>query len=162
AGDLRPGDARAQRGPIADPLGHRDQVGRDAPVLEAPEGRPGPAESGLDLIRDAEPAVSADDLVDDLEVFARRHDGPADPLDRLGDEAGHLAGSLVADQVRDVPRTFDVAARILQAEGAAVAVAGRGVLHAFRRARLEFPRAVRGQRHRALRPAMVAVAQADD
>ena len=70
AGDLRPRDARAQRRPVADPLGHGDQVGRDAPVLEAPEGRAGPAEAGLDLVGDAQAAVLADDLVDDLEVLA--------------------------------------------------------------------------------------------
>ena len=70
AGDLGPGDAGAERDAVADPLGHRDEVGRDAPVLEAPEGRPGPAEAGLDLVGDAEAAVLADDLVDDLEVLA--------------------------------------------------------------------------------------------
>src|SRR5262249_59907602 len=109
AGDLGWGDAGAGRRPVADPLGHGDEVGRDAPVLEAPEGRPGPAEAGLDLVRDAESAVLADDLVDELEVLARRRDGPADPLDRLGDEARDLPRRLALDQGLHVPRALPVA-----------------------------------------------------
>ena len=56
------------------------------------------AEAGLHLVGDAQPAVLADDVVDDLEILRRRRDGAADALDRLGDEAGDLAASLVADQ----------------------------------------------------------------
>ena len=55
-GDLGAGDAGAERGAVADPLGHRDEVGRDAPVLEAPEVLAGAAEAGLDLVGDAEAA----------------------------------------------------------------------------------------------------------
>src|SRR5262249_32975240 len=111
---------------------------------------------------DAQAAVLAHDVVDDLEVLRWRRDRPADALDRLADETGDLAGGLVADHVLDVAGALDVAAGVGQAEGAAVAVAGRGVLDVERRVALELPGAVRRQAHGGLGAAVVAVAQAED
>ena len=110
-GDFGPRHAGAERHAVADALGHRHQVGRDAPVLEAPEMLAGAAEAGLHFVGDAQAAVLADDVVDDLEIFRRRRDGSADALDRFADEAGDFARRFVADQIFDVVGAFDVAAR---------------------------------------------------
>src|SRR5262249_22567096 len=82
--------------------------------------------------------------------------------DRFADETGHLTRRLVADQVLHVAGALDAARRVLQAERAAVAIAGRGVLDVQRWVALELPGADRGKAHGALRAAVVAVAQADD
>ena len=66
-GDVGRGGHRAERGAVADALGHRDHVGHDVPVLMRPVVVPGAAEAALHLVGDAEPAVLADDVVDDLE-----------------------------------------------------------------------------------------------
>src|ERR1700728_3972941 len=95
ASDLRPRDAGAQWYTVPDALGHRDQVGCDTPVLEAPKRRARAAEARLHLVGDTQPAVLANDIVDDLEILARRSDRPTNPLDRLGNEAGDLARRLI-------------------------------------------------------------------
>jgi hypothetical protein len=53
----------------------------------------GPAEARLDLVGDAEAAGRADVGVGVLQVAVGIDDGPADALDRLGDEAGELPES---------------------------------------------------------------------
>ena len=83
-----------------------------------------------------------------LEEFLGRRDRAADALDRLADEAGDLAGRFVLDHVLDVVGTLHVAGRILEAERAAVAVAGVRVVHVRAVVRLEFPGALRGEAHR--------------
>src|SRR5262249_53094213 len=61
-GDLRPRDAGAERGAVADALGHRHEVRRHAPVLEAPEVGAGAAEAGLHFVSDAQPTEAVDDV----------------------------------------------------------------------------------------------------
>src|SRR5262249_22590608 len=137
--DRRPGDAGTQRGAVADPLGHGDQVGCHAPVLEAPKVRARSAETGLHLVGNAKTAVPTNDVVDDPEILRRRRHRAAHALDRLADEAGDLARGLVADQFFHVAGALHVATRVLQAIRAAVAVARRGVLDVDRRIALELP-----------------------
>ena len=109
ARDLRTGDARAQRYTVADPLGHRDQIRRDAPVLESPERRPRPAKASLHLVGYTQTTVLADDIVNDLEILGRRSHRSAYALDRLGNEAGNFAWRLILDQIFDITGTFDIA-----------------------------------------------------
>ena len=92
-------DHRAQRRAVADALGHRDHVGRDVPVLKRPELRAGAAEAALHFVGHANPAVFADDVVDDLEIFLRRDHHAADALNAFGDEDGDLAAGFVLDQI---------------------------------------------------------------
>ena len=92
--------------PVRDPLGHRHDLGLDAAVLDAPPLAAGAAEAGLHLVADEDAAVLPDDLDRDLEVLLRRRDEPADALDRLGEEAGDLAGRGRPDQLLDVLRAL--------------------------------------------------------
>ena len=80
-----------QRHAVGDALGHRHDVGLDAPVLDAEHLAAGAAEAGLHLVADEDAAVLAHDVDRDLEVLRRRRDEAADALDRLGEEAGDLA-----------------------------------------------------------------------
>src|SRR5690606_12647051 len=93
-------------------------------------------------------AVLADDVIDDLEELFGRSDRAADALDRFADEAGDLAGRLVLDDVLDVVRALNAARRVLEAEGAAVAVTGQRVVDRLGLVRLELPVAVGGEAHR--------------
>ena len=121
----------AMRRAVAEALGHRDDVGRDAPILMRPVVMARAAEPALHFVGDAQAAVLADDVVDDLEILrgGRRVHDAADALNRLGDEAGDLARRLVLDDLLHFLRTLQVAGGILQPERAAVAVARRGVVH---------------------------------
>ena len=86
-GDLGRRDRRAERQPVRDALGHRHDVGLDAPVLDAPHRAARAPEARLHLVADEDAAVLADDRDRDLEVLRRRRDEAADALDRLGEEA---------------------------------------------------------------------------
>src|SRR5262245_21060676 len=97
------------------------------------------AEAGLHLVGNAETAMRADDVIDDLKILGRRRDRPAHTLDRFGDETRNLTGRLVANEFFNVARTLHVAARILEAVWASVAVTGCRMLHAHCRVCLEFP-----------------------
>ena len=119
----------AERQAVRDALGHRHDVGLDAPVLDAPHLAAGAAEAGLHLVADEQAAVLADDVDRDLEVLRRRRDEAADALDRLGEEAGDPAGRRRLDQLLDVLRALDAAATgTSRRERAAVAVRRRRVL----------------------------------
>ncbi len=89
----------------------------------------GAAEAALHFVGDADAAVLADDVVDDLEKFLRRRDRAADALNRLADEAGDLAWRLVLDDILDVVRALHAAGWILEPERAAIAIAGQRVVH---------------------------------
>ena len=161
-GDADRGGHRAERGAVADALGHRDHVGHDVPILVRPVVVAGAAEAALHFVGDADAAVLADDVVDDSEEFLGRRDRAADALDRLADEAGDLAGRFVLDHVLDVVRTLHAAGWVLEAERAAVAVAGVRVVDVRARCcvlNFQLPWAVRliGTR----RAAVVAVAERD-
>ena len=69
----------AERRAVADALGHRDDVGHHAPVLEAPVVLAGAAEAGLHLVGDAEAAVLADDVVGLLKIVRRACVTPPTP-----------------------------------------------------------------------------------
>ncbi len=85
----------------------------------------GAAEAGLHFVGDAQAAVLADDVVDDLEIFRRRRDGAADALDRFADEAGDLAGAFrTGSRSRRRGHTSASQTGIFQTVRAAVAVAG--------------------------------------
>ena len=49
------------------------------------------AETRLHFVGNAQSAVPADDVIDDLVVFRRRRNGAAGALNRFGDEAGRIA-----------------------------------------------------------------------
>src|SRR5207247_9000049 len=137
----------AQRRAVANALGHRHQLGRHAPVLEAPELRARSPEAGLHFVGDAHAAMTAHDVVDDAELLRRRRDDPAGTLDRLGDKARDLARRFITDQLLHILSTFHVAARILQAVGTAVAIARRRVLEVDRRVAATLPCDVSGHTH---------------
>src|SRR5262249_32953717 len=118
-------------------------------------------ERGLNFVGDTQPAVPANDVVDDLEILLRRCHDPADALNRLADKTGDLAGRLEADQVFDVAGALDVAARVFEVVRATVPVARFRVFDVDRRIALDLPGPVRGQAHRRLRAAVVGVPQAD-
>ena len=106
--DVAAGRHRGDRRAVAQALGHRDDVGRHAPVLVRPVVIARAAEAALHFVGNAQPAVLADDVVHDLEVLRlrrRMHDA-ADALDRLGDEARDLAGRLVLDDLLHLLRTL--------------------------------------------------------
>lgn len=99
----------------------------------------------------------------DLRQIARRHlDHATDALGRLGDEGGDLARGAVLNQVEDLACVFAAGLRIVVAVGAAIAIGQHRMLHADIVWRVEFPVAVAGQRHGALRATVIAVAQRDD
>src|SRR5262249_58323850 len=120
---------------VADALGHRQEVGRNAPVLEPPDRGAGAAEPGLHFVSDAQPAVPPHDVVDDPEVLRRWGHDAAHTLNRLGDEACNRAGSLVADQRLDVARAGRIASggsQPLRGAGEVAPGRGRGVYPAGR------------------------------
>ena len=83
---------------------------------------PMPAPPGLHLVADEQAAEFLDDAVNDLEIFLRRRDETADALNRFGDECSDASGGGRADHFFDVARTANIAARIFQAERAAVTI----------------------------------------
>ena len=64
-----------ERQPVADPLGHRDDVGHDAVRLKAPVVLARPPEARLHLVGDAEPARGAHGLVGWLQEALDQRDG---------------------------------------------------------------------------------------
>src|SRR6185437_2508871 len=62
--DVGPGDEAGDGQPVAHRLAHGDDVGCDAVPLVAPHVGAGPAESGLDLVGDVEPACGVNELGD--------------------------------------------------------------------------------------------------
>ncbi len=70
-GHLRARPARADREPVAHRLGHRDDVGQHAEVLEA-EPPPGAGEAGLHLVDDHQHAALVAERPDALEVVGGR------------------------------------------------------------------------------------------
>ena len=83
--------ARAQQAPIghavAQGLGHGDDVGPDAVVLE-PEPPPGAAEPGLDLVHDQQHVALVAQPADVGQVPGGRHVDPALALDALEQDGG--------------------------------------------------------------------------
>src|SRR6185369_16896237 len=68
-------------------LGHRDEVGLDAPVVDG-EPLPGPPEAGHDLVGDEQDAVPVADLAQALHVAVGRDEDPVGAHDGLDDDRG--------------------------------------------------------------------------
>ena len=96
----------------------------------------GAAEAVDDLVDVQKDAVFAAQAFDLGQIFVGRH-GDADAAhDRLDDHLGHRLGSLAEDRGLHVLDAGQAAARVAQAERAAIAV-GRGDVHEVARKRLE-------------------------
>ena len=80
-----------------DGLGELHDVRLDAPVVEGEQGA-GAAEPGDHLVGDQQHVVAVADLADAGEVVVLRHDDPARPLDRLGQEHGDGVRPLALDR----------------------------------------------------------------
>ena len=114
---------RAPRGayPLENALGHGDEIGLDVEVLEAePFARP--AEAADHLVEDEEDAVAGADVADDGPVLLGGRVGPEGLLDGLADHGRDLFGVLELDDPLDVAGAEEVAGRVGEVEGAAVAV----------------------------------------
>ena len=80
----------------AERLAHRHDVGRDAPVLDAPQRARAP-HAGLHLVGDEEDAPLVADLAHLGEEVVGRHVGAGLALYGLGDEGGDVETDRVAD-----------------------------------------------------------------
>src|SRR5260221_11198430 len=99
-------------------------------MLAPPSLPAGAAEARLHLVADEDAAVLLDDLERRLEVAVGRVDESADALDRLRQESGDATLRRRLDQLLDVLRALEPAARVLEPERAPVAIGCVRVLHA--------------------------------
>ena len=79
ARDVAPGGDGGERRPVADSLGHRDDVGHHPEVLKSPVVITGAAEASLHLIGDAESAVLPDHRVRFLQIIRSSVGGSPTP-----------------------------------------------------------------------------------
>ena len=102
ARDLR---AHAHRAQLhvggGDALGHGDEVGHHAPVLDR-EPAAGAAEAAHHLVADEQDAVAVADLAHALHVAVGRDQDAVGADHRLHDEGGDVGAALVADHVLDL------------------------------------------------------------
>jgi hypothetical protein len=101
-GDLAAGGHGGERDAVAEALGHGDDVGDHAEVLEPPVVLAGAAEAGLHLVGNTQAAVLPHDPVGLAEVVGCGAGDPANALNRLGDEGRDPAGGGIADQLADI------------------------------------------------------------
>ena len=71
--------------PARHPFGERDEVRLDPPMAER-KPFSGAAKAGDHLVGDQQDLVAVADLAQPREIARRRHDDPARPHDRLGDD----------------------------------------------------------------------------
>src|SRR4051812_35800294 len=121
----------------------------------------GATETALHFVGDADSAMLADDVVDDLEEFFGWSYHTANTLNWLADEAGDLTRRFVLNDVLNVLGAFHAARRVLEAEWAAVAVAGHCVVNVRAVVAFELPIAMGGQAHRHRGATVIAVAKGD-
>ena len=156
-----PGDT-GQRQPVRDPLGRRDQI-RDEALVLAREPVAGPAETGLDLVRDQDDLVAAAPFGQPGQEPGRRHDEPALALDRLDDDRGHV---LLADLGVDQPGhdVQGLGAACLGAAGPAQRVGHRRPvdLPGERPEALLVRHVLGGQRHGQVGAPVIGVVERDD
>ncbi len=154
-------DHRAERHvPRVDPLGDREDVRDDVPVV-AGEPLAGAPEAGHHLVADQQDPVLVAGLADRLEVAVGRDDDPVRADDRLEDHRGDRLWSLVLEDLLEMRPAAADRARIRMAGGAAVGV---GVEHSHDAgdARLGVPAAwVAGEGDRTGRRAVVAAIARD-
>ena len=106
-------------------LGGGDDIGGDAPVVDAPRGA-GAAPAGHDLIVDEQDVVLITNLADDLEVTIRGGGaGQGCANHRLGDEGRHVVRVLLADGGLERAGAQQVTGWVGLFEGTAVAEGGR-------------------------------------
>ena len=160
-GDLGRCHDRAHRSPVADPLGHRDDVGHNALRLEAPPVAARPCESSLHLVGDAQAAGRPGVLVGGLQVAVGKHDCAPHALDALGDVGGDAARRAEADQIRDVGCILLARPLVVVSPGTAVAIRTNRVMNAAPLRHVELPGVVAGEPHREHAAAVVAVSQGD-
>ena len=81
------GDGAERQVRAGQALGHRHQVGHDAPVVDG-EPAPGPPEAGHDLVGDHQDVVPVADLADALDVAVGRDEDAVRADDRLEEDRG--------------------------------------------------------------------------
>jgi hypothetical protein len=126
---------------------------------EAPEVVARPPPRGLHLVGDEQDAAGVEHLLVLAEQAVGGHGEAAHALDGLGDQARHLAGGAGRQQVLQVSGAGgDVLAVGHPREARQLPVRAVQVVHAERGQRGALPRQVAGDRDRAERAAVVAVA----
>ena len=146
-GDLAARRHGGERPAVADALGHRDDVGHDAEVLEAPVVLARCGRSRSALRRRCRGRRARARCVGLPQVVRRAVRRAADALDRLGDERGDPARRRIADQVADVLRALPGDLLRRTRERAPVRVGIDRVVDAEVGLLGELPGVVRGQRH---------------
>ena len=161
-GHLGPSDAARQRRPVADALGHRDDIRTNTVVLKPPELRTCPAKARLHFIADAHTAVRPDHLVHPRQIVARQLDRSAHTLDRLGNESGDLACACVAKYVFDFGGILRPGIWIVIAMWTAIPIRTLDVLDAEPVRIRILPGMQRRQPHRLIAEAVIGVAKRQD
>src|SRR5467141_1516973 len=154
AGDRGDGHATAER------LGHSDQIGLDAEMFGG-EPFAGAGEAGLHFIGDEENAVFAADILEELEIIARRNDEAAFAKNGFGDDGsdGFRSDGTLEGIFEIMRKSFGRSAffaAIGIGERNAVDVAGERLEAGFIRMRLA------GERHGEKRAAVESVLETDD
>ena len=161
-GNFRAGNGETNGHAVAKAFSAGHDVGCDAPLFDAEPLVASAAPAGLDFVTDEDAAVFADDVGDDFEIFFGWCDEATDTLDGFGDHAGDAAGRGGAYEFFDVLRTFDIAGRICEAEGAAIAIGVVGEDDAGLGLRTDFPCGVTGDGESHRGAAVIGMAEGDD
>ncbi len=109
-----------------EPLGHRQQVGHDAPVIDG-EPAAGPPEAGHDLVGDHEDPVPVADLAHALQVAVGRDQDPVRADDRLQEDGRDRVRPLVLDDVLEALQALGHRPRVPLPPAVRVGVADHAV-----------------------------------
>ena len=101
--EVAPTDDTTDGQTVPQALGEGHQIGHEAVRLETPEVVAGAPPAGLHLIGDEEDAVLVEHFLHGCEEPVGRDDEAPDALDRLGDQARHVAGRGRLDHLAQVP-----------------------------------------------------------
>ena len=103
--DRRPGDDRAQRQPVGNPLGQAHDIAGDAPVFRS-EHLSRSAHPALDLVKDEQDSMLIAELAQTRQEVGGRHNVAALALDRLDEDRRQLIGRADgAEQARTLSRS---------------------------------------------------------
>src|ERR1041385_4645715 len=127
-GDFWGSHHRAERAPVADSLGHRDDVGDDALRFKTPEMGSRPAEASLDFIRNADAASGADVLIDMFQITIGKHHHAADTLDGFGNKTRYLSRRSEVNQLLHIRGVFFSSVGIISTVRSAIRVGCEGVM----------------------------------